>query len=81
MTQCYALGYLLGALAEARKLLRLLGDDVFGPPDARTAALIEQLYDLDWLEELHKRMLTAGSWRELLGRTAPGRRGGRRPSP
>src|SRR5207244_4612689 len=35
-----------GAVAEAKKLLRLLGDDAFGPSDARTAAALEQLSDL-----------------------------------
>jgi hypothetical protein len=67
-----------GAVAEAKKLLRLLGDDAFGPPDARTAAAIERLDDLPRLEELLKRVRTAGSWRELFGPLASGRRGGRR---
>src|SRR6266849_5488483 len=32
-----------GAVAEARKVLRLQGEEAFGPPDARTAAQIERL--------------------------------------
>src|SRR5262245_45073605 len=47
-------GLIEGAVAEARKLLRLRGDDAFGPPDARTAAAIERLDDLARLEELHR---------------------------
>jgi hypothetical protein len=71
-----------GAVAEARKVLRLQGDEAFGPPDARTAAAIERQSDLAQLEGLLKRVRIAGSWQELLGPPAPGRRGGRRrPSP
>jgi hypothetical protein len=76
-----ATGLAEGALAEAKKLLRLLGDDAFGPPDARTAAAIERIDDLARLEEMLKRVRTAGSWQELLGQPASGRRGGRRRSP
>jgi predicted transposase YdaD len=74
-------GITKGALAEAKKVLRLQGDDAFGPPDARTAAAIERLDDLTRLEELLKRVRTAASWQELLGQPAPSpRRGRRRPS-
>jgi hypothetical protein len=55
-----------GAVAEARRVLRFQGDDAFGPPDAQTATLIERLEDLDRLEELLRRLRTAGSWQELL---------------
>jgi predicted transposase YdaD len=70
-----------GAVAEAKKVLRLQGDDAFGPPNARTAAAIERLDDLTRLEELLKRVRTAASWQELFGQPAPGRRSGRRSSP
>jgi predicted transposase YdaD len=70
-----------GALTEAKKMLRLVGDAKFGPPDDRTAAVIERLSDLAQLEELAERLPTAGSWQELLGPLGPGRRGGRRRSP
>jgi predicted transposase YdaD len=72
-----AQGQLLGAVAEARKVLRLLGDDLFGIPDAATAARIEQLADLETLERLLKRIRVAESWDDLLG-PAPSRRGRRR---
>jgi predicted transposase YdaD len=65
-----------GAIAEMRKMVRILGEDAFGPPDARTAAAIGQLNDLARLEELLRHVRTAGSWQELLGR-----RGRRRRSP
>ena len=65
-----------GAVAEARKVLRSQGDDAFGPPDARTAAAIDRINDLGRLEDLLKRLRTAGSWKELLGRsTGRGRSG------
>jgi hypothetical protein len=69
-----------GAIAEAKKVLRLQGDDAFGPPNARTAVLIDRLNDLTRLEELLKRVRTAGSWQELLRQPPPGRRSGRRPT-
>jgi predicted transposase YdaD len=73
-------GEIRGAMAEAKKVLRMQGDDAFGPPDARTAAAIDRLKDLARLEELLKRVRTATSWQELLGQPAPPRRGARRPS-
>jgi hypothetical protein len=67
-----------GAVAEAKKLLRLQGDEAFGPPDAATAAAIEQLTDLARLEGLIKRMRRAESWQDLLSQPTARRRGGRR---
>ncbi len=69
-----------GAVAEARKLLRLLGEDAFVAPDARTVAAIESLNDLAQLEGLARRSRTAASWQELLGQS-PSRRSGRKRSP
>jgi predicted transposase YdaD len=70
-----------GAVAEAKKMLRLQGDDAFGPPDSRAAAAIARLDDLPRLEEMLLRVRTAGGWPDLLGRPLPARRGGRRPAP
>lgn len=70
-------GMVAGAVAEAKKVLRLQGDEAFGPPDAATAAAIERLDDLARLEDLLRRVRTAGGWRELLG-PATSRRRGRR---
>jgi hypothetical protein len=68
-----------GQVAEARKVLRLLGDKAFGPPDAATASQIDQLGDLARLEEVLQRVRGAASWQELLAPSA-GRRAKRRPS-
>ena len=68
-------GELHGAVAALKKMLRLLGDAAFGPPEPRIALAIEQLDDLPRLEELLQRVKTAAGWRELLGRPATGRRG------
>jgi hypothetical protein len=69
-------------LAEAavvvRKGLRVGGERVLGPPDARTAHALERIDDLARLEELCNRLPTARSWRELLEPPAQGRRRGRR---
>jgi len=70
-----------GAVAEAKKVLRLLGAEAFGPPDADTAAALERLSSLTRLEALLKRVRTAESWEDLLRQPAPRRRSGRRPSP
>jgi predicted transposase YdaD len=75
-------GRIEGAVAEARRVLRLLGDNAFGPPDARTARAIDHLGNITQLEDLLLRLGTAGSWQDLLGQAAPSRRGARRrPSP
>jgi predicted transposase YdaD len=67
-----------GALAEAKKVLRLWGDDAFGVPDARTAAAIERINDLAQVEDLLRRVRSAPSWQELLGPLLAGSRKGRR---
>src|SRR5262249_35596318 len=72
-----AKGEAKGALAEAKKLLRLLGESRFGPPEAQTTRALEAIADLTRLEELGIRVLQVGSWQELLGR-APQRPNGRR---
>ncbi len=69
-----------GAVAEARKLFRLRGEESFGPPNARITAAIEQLNELTQLEELFKRVRTVSSWQELFGQPALGQRRGRRRS-
>jgi hypothetical protein len=74
-------GLAQGAIAEAKKVLRLQGDEAFGPPDARTASAIERINDLTRLEELLKRVRTAGSWQDVLGRPASRRPSGRRQPP
>jgi predicted transposase YdaD len=70
-----------GAVAEAKKVLRLLGNKVFGIPDGRTIAALERINDLPQLENLLERLPAAASWRELLGPLVGGPRKGRRSVP
>jgi hypothetical protein len=71
-----------GALAEAKKLLRLTGESCFGPPDAPTEKALERVKDLARLEELMVRLPHVANWQELLGRSARRRPNGRRrPAP
>ena len=79
-TEGRAEGQSQGAIAEARKLLRLRGEESLGPADARITAAIERLNDLTQLDELFRRVRSVGSWQELFGQlaTRPRRR---RPSP
>jgi hypothetical protein len=70
-----------GAVRELRRAIRLVGDEAFGPPGARTAAALDRIEDLSRLEELVRRLRTAGSWQELFALPPNGgRRRGRRPS-
>ena len=52
--------------AEARRVVLDLGTEKFGPPDAAVARTVESLDDLDTLERLIRRILTASSWQELV---------------
>ena len=70
-----------GAVAEAKKLLRIFGDARFGVSDNRTAAVIERTQDLTLLENLCARVQNATTWQELVGQPATARRSKRRPSP
>jgi hypothetical protein len=67
-----------GAVAEAKKLLRTIGEGKFGPPDPSTADAIESIDDLVRLETLCGRLPKAGSWKELLGNEPPRARRRRR---
>jgi hypothetical protein len=67
--------WLDGAMDEAKKLLRLLGEAALGPPGFETVAAIKQLNNLAQLEELIRRVRAAGSWQELLGQALSPRRG------
>jgi hypothetical protein len=71
-------GKIEGALTEAKKLLRLLGEDRWGTPDAPTARTLEGINDLPRLEELLLRLPNVGSWQELLGWTSSRRASKRR---
>lgn len=68
-----------GAIAEAKKVLRLQGNKIFGTPDRRTVATLERINDLQQLENLLERLPDAESWQDLLGPLAAGSRKRRRP--
>jgi hypothetical protein len=55
-----------GRAEEARKVLLLLGDKQFGPPDASTRTAIEATTEINRLERLLQRLLDVSSWDELL---------------
>jgi predicted transposase YdaD len=73
-----AKGKVAGALSEARKFLLRQGAIRFGPPAARVTAALEGIADVERLEELGERLLSAASWEELLGLPAPRRTHSRR---
>jgi predicted transposase YdaD len=79
-TEGRAEGRVEGRAEEARRLLRLLGDRRFGPPDARNRAAIESLTSVERLEQLTERLLDASGWDELLASERPTRRSRRRGS-
>ncbi len=55
-----------GQIKEARKLILRHGKRKFGRPTAAVARALEGTEDLDRLERLSDRLLTAASWTELL---------------
>ena len=59
-------GKVEGTVAHARATLLRQGTAKFGLPDAASAARIESS-DIDQLDQLSLRLLTANSWMELLG--------------
>jgi predicted transposase YdaD len=68
-----------GALDEVRRVLLLQGENLFGaPPDAKTRAALERIRDVERLEALSLRLLTASGWHDLLGVPASRRRHDRR---
>ena len=59
---------------EAKNFLLRLGRKRFGPQDARSAAAVDALDDVQQLEQLGERVLEVQSWQELLQLPAPRRR-------
>ncbi len=62
-------GLARGRAVEARALLTLLGEQKFGPPDARVQAALNVIGDPERLEALARRLLGASSWDDLLGQS------------
>jgi predicted transposase YdaD len=65
-------------LADLRHILLRQGGKLFGPADEATAAALNAIGDVEWLEELCDRILEVGSWQELLSPPRRRRRNGRR---
>jgi hypothetical protein len=61
-----ARGVASGSLAEAKKLLLLMGETRFGPPNAQAKTALDAISDLTRLETLGVRLLNVESWDELL---------------
>lgn len=55
-----------GRVDNARRFVLDLGTDKFGAPGPATASILESVSDLAVLERLHRRILTASTWAELL---------------
>jgi hypothetical protein len=71
-------GMARGILAEARKLLLLLGEGRFGSPEAQFKSALGNIDDVKRLEAMIARIQNAASWQDLLDVTTPRRRNGRR---
>jgi hypothetical protein len=61
-----AKGMAKGELQGAKKLLLRQGTIRFGTPDARIAAALDAISDLEQLEKMGLRLLDVSSWDELL---------------
>jgi predicted transposase YdaD len=55
-----------GRAEEARQMVLLLGEQRYGPPDARSRRALDAITDRERLRQLALRLQTAGSWAELL---------------
>jgi hypothetical protein len=64
-----------GRAEEALRMLFLLGETRFGPPDPATRAALEETTDIAQLEAFAVRLVSVDSWQKLL---EPRRRNGRR---
>ncbi len=59
-------GLAKGRVEEARRILRRLGGERFGMPDAHIEAALDAIADLERLEQLSDRVLKVKTWEELL---------------
>ncbi len=67
-----------GRLAEAKRLLLVMGANTLGPADAHTLSVVEALDDVQRVEDLAVRLHAVGSWQELLGNSGSRRRRSRK---
>ncbi len=61
-----ARGKAQGRAEEARRIVRLIGEQRFGAPDAATETALNAITDLDRLERMAARFLQADDWADLL---------------
>ena len=61
-----------GRVTEARRLIIALGTERLGPPSVTDVRMIEAIDDVDALERLARRVLTASTWQELLASASGG---------
>ena len=59
-------GLAQGRAEGERRLLLLVGETRFGPPDDATRSRLEAITDADFLERLARRLMIVSSWSELL---------------
>jgi predicted transposase YdaD len=76
-----AAGRAEGRAEEARRMLLLLGQDKFGPPDAATLVAVQAITDIERLEALGRQVRQAETWQQLLPPPAPRRRARRKRAP
>jgi hypothetical protein len=60
-----------GQIAHARRTLLRLGKMRFEEPDSNTLTAIQSITDLDRLDQMTDRVLTASSWAEVLEAKGP----------
>jgi len=55
-----------GMAKGGRRVILLLGEDRFGPPEEAVKAVLNTITDLDRLERMVRRAAKAASWQEIL---------------
>lgn len=61
-----AQGEARGRVEQTHRLVLELGAEKFGAPDQQTRATLDAIDELELLERLARRVLTASSWNDLL---------------
>jgi hypothetical protein len=56
-------------VTQIRAAIKRIGQKRLGPPDTLTLMALDNIADLEQLERLIDRLLTAASWQELLSET------------
>jgi hypothetical protein len=59
-------GWLKGRLEQARRMLLLIGEKIFGPPDAEQVAKINAINSLERLRGMGEMLIPPESWEQLI---------------